>query len=135
MKKKRKRKNLNPDDFEVNEAWIAVRVNDSYFFVQKEPYDVYVLMDAASTYVFGHLLSSVRDKAPPIMDVEALFRNAWNVKRQWPEKLIVPEDDTAENVFRMQAEKNRLLFETVPLSELALIIGPLKEMFASDFAR
>lgn len=126
---------LTPDDFEVNEAWIAVRVNDSYMLVQGEPYDVYVLMDAASTFVFGHALSKAEDGAPPRRDVEALFKTAWKAKRQWPEKLVVPEDDPAESVFRMQAEKNELVFETVPLSELAPIVGPLKESFVSSFAR
>ena len=128
-------KKLNPDEFEVNEAWIAVKINDSYMLVKNEPYDVYVLMDAASTFVFGHALSKAEDGAPPSRDVETLFKTAWKAKRQWPEKLIIPEEDPAEMMFRMQAKKNNLAFETVPLSKLAPIVGPLKESFVSSFAR
>ena len=90
-------------------------------------------MDAASAYVLGHLISSVTDEAPHEKDVSNLFKEAWGVKRQWPEKLIVPEDDPAENVFKMQAEKNDLAFATVPLSDLSPIIRDLKELFASGF--
>ena len=122
---------LTPDQFSVNEAWIAVRINEEFIFVKNEPYDIYVLMDAASTYVLGHVVSKVVDEAPQEKDVEALFEKAWAAKNQWAEKLIVPENSIAENVFRRQAEQNGLFVETVPLSDLDTIVGPLKESFAS----
>jgi hypothetical protein len=124
---------LTPDQFRVNEVWIAVRVNEAFLFVKDEPYDIYVLMDAASAYVLGHVLSRVVDEAPHEKEVEALFRKAWEAKNQWAEKLVVTENSIAENVFRTQAEKNGLYFEIVPLSDLEPIVGPLKESFASDF--
>ncbi len=124
---------LTPDQFQVNEAWIAVRINEEFLFVKDEPYDIYVLMDAASAYVLGHVLSRVVDEYPYEKDVEALFRKAWEVKNQWAERLIVPENFIAENVFRIQAEKNGLPIEIVPLPDLEPIIGPLKELFGSNF--
>ena len=63
---------LTPDQFYVNEAWIALRVNEAFLFVKDEPYDIYVLMDAASAYVLGHVLSRVVDEAPHEKDVENL---------------------------------------------------------------
>ena len=74
---------LTPDQFRVNEAWIAVRVNEEFLFVQDEPYDIYVLMDAASCYVLGHVLSRVVDEAPEENDVEELFQTAFQAKNQW----------------------------------------------------
>lgn len=124
---------LSPDQFEVNEAWIAVRINEEFLFVKDEPYDMYVLMDAASAFVLGHVLSKVVDEAPDGKDVEVLFREAWGAKEQWAEKLIVPEDSAAESAFRTQAEKNGLSVEIVPLSDLEPIVGSVKELFASDF--
>jgi len=126
---------LTPDQFRVTEAWIAVRVNESFLFVKDEPYDIYVLMDAASAYVLGHVLSRVVDGAPHEKDVEALFKKAWEAKNQWAEKLILTENSIAEDVFRTQAEKNGLSVKIVPLSDLEPIVGPLKESFASDFLR
>lgn len=124
---------LTPDQFRVNEVWIALRVNEEFLFVKNEPYDIYVLMDAASAYVLGHVLSRVVDEAPHEKDIEALFRKAWEAKNQWAEQLIVTENSTAEDVFRTQAEKNGLSVKIAPLSELEPVIGPLRESFASDF--
>jgi len=124
---------LTPDQFSVNEAWIAIRINEAFMFVKDEPYDIYVLMDAASAYVLGNVLSKVVDEAPQEEDGEALFEEAWATKNQWAEKLIGPKSSIAENVFRRQAEQNGLSVETVPLSDLEPIVGPLKELFASDF--
>jgi hypothetical protein len=59
-----------------------------------------VLIDAASVYVLGHVLSRVVDESPHEKGVEAFFRKAWEA-----EKLIVPENSIAENVFRKQAKK------------------------------
>jgi hypothetical protein len=124
---------LYPDQFRVNEAWIAIRVNEAFLFVKDEPYDIYVLMDAASCYVLGHVLSRVTDEAPNETDVENLFQDAWAAKRQWAEKIMLTENSIAADVFRKRAEKNGLSVIMVPLSDLEPIVGPLKELFASDF--
>jgi len=126
---------LAPDQFNINESWIAVRVNEDFLLVQDEPYDVYVLMDAASCYVFGHVLSRVVDEAPASKDVEDLFKEAWRGKNQWAQKLIITENSAANDVFRREAEKNGLSIEIVSLSDLEPIVGPLKQLFASDFMR
>ena len=89
-------------------------------------------MDAASAYILGHVVSKVVDESPIEKDIETLFRKAWAAKNQWAEKLIVPENSIAENVFRRHAEEKGLSVETVPLSDLEPIVGPLKESFASD---
>ena len=126
---------LAPDQFNINESWIAVRVNEDFLLVQDEPYDVYVLMDAASCYVFGHVLSRVVDEAPASKDVEDIFKEAWRGKNQWAQKLIITENSAANDVFRREAEKNGLSIEIVSLSDLEPIVGPLKQLFASDFMR
>jgi len=123
---------LRPDQFSVNEVWIVVRVNDEFIFVKGEPYDIYALMDAASAFVFGQVLSRV-DQEPSEKDVKDLFQKAWSAKKQWPKTLIVEEDLTAEDILRIHAEKNGISVEYVPLSDLEPIVGPLKELFASDF--
>ncbi len=80
---------LTPDQFHVNEVWIAIRVNEAFLFVKDEPYDIYVLIDAGSAYVFGHVLSRAVDDAPHEKDIEALFKKAWESKNQWAKQLIV----------------------------------------------
>lgn len=124
---------LMPDQFRVNEAWIAVRINEDFLFVGDEPYDIYVLMDAASAYVLGHVLSKVADEAPQEKDIDDLFKTAWSSKKEWAKRLIVPGDSVEEKAFRKKAEEKGLTVETVALSDLEAIVGDLKELFASDF--
>jgi len=124
---------FTPDQFRVNEAWIAVRINEAFLFVKDEPYDVYILMDAASCYVLGHVLSRVVDEAPHENDIHDLFQKAWQAKCQWAETLILTGNSPANDVFRMQAEQNGLSVRKIPLSDLEPILGPLKESFPSDF--
>ena len=124
---------LTPSQFRVNEAWIAIRVNEAFLYVKDEPYDIYVLIDAGSAYVLGHVLSRVVDEAPNERDVKALFRKAWKTKNQWAEQLILTGNSKPDGVFRTQAERNGLSVKIVPLSELEPIVSPLKESFVSDF--
>jgi hypothetical protein len=124
---------LSYDQFKINEVWIAFRINETFMFVKDEPYDIYALIDAASTYIFGNVLTKVTDEIPEQEDVDTLFQDAWAAKKQWARKLIFPEHDPAEKVFRTQAEKNGLCFETVPLSELLPMVEFMKESFSSKF--
>jgi len=124
---------LTPDQFRVNEAWIAVRVNEEFLFVQDEPYDIYVLIDAASCYVLGHVLLRVVDEVPEEKDVEELFQTAFQAKNQWADILILTGSSPADDVFKKQGEQRGLSTKTVNSSDLKPILGPLKELFASDF--
>ncbi len=121
------------DQFEANDAWIAVRINEEFLFVKEDPYDMFVLMDAAGTYVLGFVFSRVVDEAPTVKDVEDLFKKAWEAKRQWAKKLIVTDDFIASSVFIQEADKNGIPFDIVPISDLSPIIGPLKDSFEKDF--
>lgn len=124
---------FTPDQFRVNEAWIAVRINEEFLFVKNEPYDIYLLIDAASCYVLGHVLSRVVDEVPEETDINELFQTAFQAKNQWAEILILTENSPADNVFRKQAERKGISVKIVNTSDLEPILGPLKESFASDF--
>ncbi len=126
---------ITPDQFNVNEAWIAVRINEEFILVQDEPYDIYVLMDAASCYVLGHVLSRVVDEAPQEKDVSDLFQAAFRAKNQWANILILTGNSPSDDVFRRQAEQEGLSVKTVDPSDLGPILDPLKELFASDFMK
>ena len=124
---------LTPDQFEVNEAWITIRVNEEFIFVKDDPYDIFVLMDAASAYVFGFVLSSVVDESLDQEEVANLFRQAWGTKQEWAGTLIVSDEINAGNVFISEGEKNGLEIRRVPASSLNSIVGPLKESFLQRF--
>ncbi|MBU1172745.1 MAG: hypothetical protein KKD44_24570 [Proteobacteria bacterium] len=123
---------INSNQFKKDEVWIAIRINDRFLYVNDEPYDIYILMDAMDANVFGHVLSRVSDQAPLEADVENLFRKALDSQGKWPKKLIIPDDSKAGQIFRKQAEKNALTVDTVPLSDLSPIIAPLMAAFAEE---
>ncbi len=126
---------ITPDQFRVNEAWIAVRINDQFLFVQDEPYDVYVLVDAASCYVLGHVLSPVVEEAPREKALKELFQTAFRAKKQWADILLLTGNSPADEAFKKQGEQKGLSTKTVNPADLEPILGPLKESFASDFMR
>ncbi len=126
---------ITPDQFRINEAWIEVRVNEEFLFIQNEPYDIYVLMDAASCYVLGFVLSRVVDDPPLEKDVKELFHTAFESKNQWADFLILTGDSPADAIFRKEAEKNGLHVKNINESDLEITLGPLKKTFASDFSR
>lgn len=120
---------IQHNQFRVNEAWIACRLNtlDS---VAGAPVDIYVLMDAASGYVFGHLLAL--DEAPSAEEAKALFEKAYKAKRAWPTKLIAEKLDPALAIFRAQADAAGFPLEVVPTPNLEDIVRPLQESY-DDF--
>jgi len=124
---------ITPDEFRVNEAWIAARINDEFLYIGGEPYDIYCLVDAASCYVLGHVFSQVANEAPIEADVQDLFQAAWQAKSQWAEMLIITEDSPAEEVFLKQAKLNGMGVKKIPFDALEPILGPLKESFHLDF--
>ena len=126
---------ITPDQFRVNEAWIAARINEEFLFVQDEPYDIYVLMDAASCYILGHVLSRAVDEVPQEKDVKELFQTAFQAKNQWADILILTGNSPADNVFKKQGEQQGLSIRIVNQLDLEPILGPLKKSFASDFMR
>jgi hypothetical protein len=75
---------IQHNQFRVNEAWIACRLQ-TLDTVAGDPVDLYILMDAASGYVFGHLLAI--DEVPSAQETQALFKKAYTAKREWPTKL------------------------------------------------
>jgi len=124
---------ITPEQFRVNEAWIAVKINEGFIFVENEPYDIYALLDASSCYVFGHVMSKVVDEIPQEKDVEELFIIAFQAKQQWAETLITVEGSPSNSLFKKLAEQEGLSVKTISAVELEPILGPLKESFASIF--
>ena len=72
---------IQHNQFRVNEAWIACRLR-TLDTVAGNPVDIYILLDAASGYILGQLLAL--DEVPSAPETQALFKKAYEAKRQWP---------------------------------------------------
>ncbi len=97
-------------------------------FVKNEPADIYVLLDAASTYLLGHLL--YLGEAPSRRELTDLFKQARKQSKRWPKKLLITSEDPVEDLLKAIAADLGIVPEVIPLPYLDLILGPLNESFA-----
>jgi len=118
---------LTPDQFEVNEVWIVARMH-TVMFIQNEPADIYVLLDAASSYVLGHL--AYLGEAPSRQQLTDLFKRARKQSKRWPKKLLITREDPVEDILKGIAADFGIIPEVIPLPYLDPILGPLNESFA-----
>lgn len=117
---------IQHSQFRVNEAWIACRLQ-TFDTVAGDPVDLYVLLDAASSYIFGHLV--VLAELPSAGETQALFKKAYDKKRQWPTKLIAAKLDPALELFQAQADAAGFSLEVVPTPYLEDIVRPIQESY------
>ncbi len=113
------------DDFEPMDAWLAFRMN---VVVRDGSAGVYFLLDVASNYIFGNVMTE--DELPDSTEIDALLDNAFSTKNSWPKKFLFPEDDPAEEIFMKWSEESGVPFELASLEDLENIIRPIKESFS-----
>lgn len=117
---------MTSDLFEVNEAWIVCRL-DSLLFVNDDPVDIYVLLDAASQFAFGHI--AYLGDGPNLQEFKALFKRAHKQSKKWPKKLLIPKEDPFEIMLKEIAAAHGIISEMVPLPYLDPILDPLRKSF------
>jgi len=124
---------LHPKQFEVNEAWIAFRINDAPIRTDRDgDFNCIALMDAASCYILGLELIPVTAAEPPAAQFRSMLKNAQRQKQQLPKTLFVAREDVADLVTREATEQN---IEVVRVSENELLIytGEARQAFADRF--
>jgi hypothetical protein len=124
---------MHPKDFRVNEAWLAFRANSVPIRSPEGEFDVFVLMDAASMYIFGQALAVVGAEAPTGEDAAALLREDWQSKQEWPQRLILAGKASAENGFCRAAQWNGIPVVSVAAKELRVYISDVRSAFAEHF--
>lgn len=124
------------EDYKANEIWVAVRISGSFMYINDMPYYVYILMDAVSAQVFGHVLAEAFGGIPDQEEITELFQTAYQESgNSWPRALIVADTSPTSNQFRKEAYKNSIPIDTIPLSHLSPIIGPLVKEFSDTYKK
>ena len=126
---------MRPDQFHVNQAWIAVEANDTPLLVAEGAFNLHVLMDAASGYIIGHAVAPVDMEAPNIQMVAQLFSKGWRERKQWPKTLLLEEGASPENTFAEVARQHGIEVQTLTAQELAPILEAIKHALADLFAK
>ena len=120
---------LHPKQFEVNEAWIAFRLNRSPIETTADGnFNCIALMDAASCFIFGTELIPVSSTGPAPLQVRRLLRDAQRRKQQFPKTLYLPREEAAD-LFALEAEKQQIEVVRVPESKLIVFIGEARDAF------
>jgi hypothetical protein len=123
---------LHPNQFYVNEAWIAFKLNDEPVSTRSEgDFNFIALMDAASCFI---LSSAVPASAVEPLEIEAkrLLKQGQAHKQQFPKTLFIPSEMPA-NLLTIEAERQGISVVRVPEDQLLLFIADAQEGFRERF--
>ncbi len=124
---------LHPKQFEVNEAWIAFRLNRAPIRTERDgDFNCIALMDAASCFILGSEFIPVTAAEPTEAEFRRLLKTGQAHKQQLPKTLFVPREDAADLLAR-EATHQEIDVVRVPESELLIFIGEARQGFAERF--
>lgn len=126
---------LHPKQFDVNEAWIAFRLNGAPIRTDHDgDFNCLALMDAASCFILGSTLIPSTAAEPTNAQFRALLKDAQRHKNQLPNTLFVAREDVA-NLIAREATHQNIDVVRVPENELAIFIEEARQGFAQQFER
>jgi hypothetical protein len=124
---------LHPNQFQVNEAWIAFKLNDAPIRTQSDgDFNLIALMDAASCFIVSSTPVSVSAPEPSTLEAKRLMKDGQAHKQQLPKTLFVPNDQPAK-LLTAEAERQGITVVRVPEDQLLLFIGEAREGFKERF--
>jgi hypothetical protein len=124
---------LHPKQFEVNEAWIAFRLNNAPIRTEQDgDLNCIALMDAASCFILGSELISSTEAELNRDQARRLLESARSHKQQLPKTLFVPHENVAESL-TSEATQQDIEVLRVPESDLLIFIGEARQGFAERF--
>lgn len=114
---------LHPSDFQVNEAWILFRLNESPISTEQDgDFNVIALMDAASCYILGAEFVSLAYDDLSELEAKRLIKNAKSHHHRLPKTLYVAENQVAD-IICAEVERNGSEVIRVPEEALLVFIG------------
>jgi hypothetical protein len=126
---------LHPSHFQVNEAWIAFRLNDTPIRTEDDgSFNCVSLMDAASCYILGAELVPTSETEPSKTQARNLLQAAWTERKQFPKTLFLPVD-MAHRVFAAEAKRLGIKVLSVPESQLLVFIQEARDGYSAHLER
>jgi len=126
---------LHPNQFTVNDAWIAFRLNDAPIVTERDgDFDCLALMAAASCYMLGMELYPAGATGPSAPASRGLLQQGHDHAGAWPPKLFVVEGQVPGALCQEAARLN-IEVVTVPEAELLVFIGDARDGFKEQFGR
>lgn len=118
---------LHPSEFQVNEAWIAFRLNEAPISTERDgDFNVIALMDAASCFILGAEFVPITSAEASELEVKRLIKSGKSHNQRLPKMLYIPENLVAD-VLCTEAERNGIVVVHVPEEQLLVFIGEARE--------
>ena len=120
---------IHPNQFKVNEAWIAFKLNDAPIITDRDgDFNMIALMDAASCFILSTLSVSAMAEQLTELESKELLEKGWIHKQELPKTLIIPNHQVA-NLLQIEAERQGITVVRVPEDQLILFIGEARTGF------
>lgn len=120
---------LYPNQFQVNEAWIAFKLNDAPIPTEQDgSFNCICLMDAASCFILGNAMVPVNELEPSKMEVKRLLKMGWAHQKKLPTTLFVPAGQFQTNL-SAEAKRQGITVVSVRESQLLPFIGEARQGF------
>lgn len=124
---------FHPTQFEVNEAWLAFKLNEMPIRTELGgDFNCIALMDAASCFILGNTFAPAEDAEPSKMAVRRLLKKAKAHKQELPKTLFIPSGQF-NRILAAEAELQGIAVVRVPEDQLLVLIGEARESFKEHF--
>ena len=124
---------LHPNQFQVNEAWIAFQLNEMPLRTGLDgDFNCVALMDAASCFILTNAFIPVGEAGPSKLELRRMLKKASEHKHSLPMTLFLPTEQDAGQL-ALEAERQKITVVRVEESHLLLFIGEAREGFKEHF--
>lgn len=124
---------LHPNQFQVNEAWIAFKLNDRPIHTEQDgDFDFIALMDAASCFILSSVSVPANVAEPTELESRRLLQQGQERKKQLPKSLLVPSGQPAQ-FLAAAARRKGIEVVRVEENQLLIFIGEAREGFRERF--
>lgn len=126
---------LHPSQFEVDEAWIAFRLNGEPIQTEQEgSVNCICLMDAASCFILGNTIVAADETELSPLEARNLLKTGWEHKKKMPQTLFVPTGQFQAGLFA-EAKQEGIDVVSVPEDQLFAFIGEARQDFIEHFQK
>ena len=120
---------LHPNQFQVNEAWIAFRLNEAPIHAGEDgDFNLIALMDAASCFLLSNALVPATADEPSKLEARSLLKKGRAHKKGLPKTLFIPSGQPA-SLLAVEAERQGITVVRVAEDQLLLFTSEAREGF------
>jgi hypothetical protein len=123
---------LHPDQFQVNEAWIAFKLNDDPLVTGEGAHNAFALMDAASCFILGSVFFPASDAEPSQATARRLLKEGESRRQQLPKTLLLSKSQPADALLS-EAEELGITVVRVQADQLLVFVNEAREAFRQHF--